>query len=133
MAAKKGELTDKEYLEALKTAKALMGPGGIDKVMNDQKLDALVAISNGPAHLTDLVNGDSYTGGSSSPAAVAGYPSITLPAGQVHGLPIGISFFGKAWSEAELIGLAYAFEQATRQRKVPEMREDANVSMGPVN
>jgi amidase len=132
MSAKKGDLTDKDYLKALKTTKLLTQKEGIDKVMDEQKLDALVAISNGPAHLTDLVNGDSYTGGSSSPAAVSGYPSVTVPAGWVHGLPIGVSFFGKAWSEPKLIALAYSFEAATKQRKVPQMLETAGVSFAPV-
>jgi len=131
LSAKKGDLTDKAYLEALKTSKMLTTKKGIDLVMDEHKLDALVAISNGPAHLTDLVNGDSWTGGSSSPAAVSGYPSITVPAGTVHGLPIGISFFGRAWSEPKLIALAYSFERATNQRKVPQMLETADVSLAP--
>ncbi len=133
MSHEKGGLADKEYLEALKTSKALTQKKGIDAVMEKEKLDALVAITNGPAHLTDLVNGDSYTGGSSSPAAVAGYPSVTVPAGYVHGLPVGVSFFGRAWSEPKLIGFAYAFEQATKQRKAPRMLESDEVELGPVN
>ena len=82
-------------------------------------MDALIAPTAGPAHLTDHVNGDRGMGGSSSPAAVAGYPSITVPAGFVRGLPVGISFFGRAWSEPTLIKLAYAFEQATKHRRPP--------------
>ncbi len=93
---------------------------GIDGVMGRHKLDALIAPSGGPAFPIDLVNGDHYTGtGSSTFAAVAGYPHITVPAGQVFGLPVGLSFFGRAWSEPRLIGFAYAFEQATRHRRAP--------------
>ena len=91
----------------------------IDAVMDEHKLDALIAPTAGPAHLTDHVNGDRGLGGSSSPAAVAGYPSITVPAGMVGGLPVGLSFFGRAWSEPTLIKLAYAFEQATKHRRAP--------------
>jgi amidase len=87
--------------------------------MDAENLDALLAITNGPAHLTDLVNGDSYTGGSSSPAAVSGYPSVTVPAGWLNGLPIGVSFFGREWSDAKLIGLAHSFEQARLARRPP--------------
>jgi amidase len=119
LADKKGSLTDKAYLTALKKNRLLMRTQGIDAVMAKYKLDALVAITNGPAHLTDLVNGDSFSGSSSSPAAVAGYPHITVPAGLIHGLPVGLSFFGRAWSEPTLIRLAYAFEQATRARTPP--------------
>jgi len=87
--------------------------------MDEQKLDALVAPTGGPAWTTDLVNGDHFSGGSSTPPAVAGYPSITVPAGFVFGLPVGISFLGRAWSEPVLVKLAYAFEQATRHRRPP--------------
>jgi amidase len=87
--------------------------------MAAHSLDALVAPTGGPAWTTDLVNGDHYTGGNSTPAAVAGYPSITVPAGLVAGLPVGISFLGRAWSEPVLIRLAYAFEQATHHRRAP--------------
>ncbi len=119
MADKKGPLTDKEYLAALKKDERFMRGLGIDAVMEKYKLDALVAVSNGPAHLTDLVNGDSFSGSSSTPAAVAGYPAITVPMGQLRGLPVGLSFFGRAWSEPTLLRLAYAFEQATRARTPP--------------
>ena len=88
--------------------------------MDEHKLDALVAPSGGPAGKTDLVYGDRDVGGSSSPAAVAGYPNITVPAGDVRGLPVGISFFGRAWSEPVLLRLAYAFEQLTKARKPPQ-------------
>jgi amidase len=84
------------------------------------RLDALVAPTISPAWTTDLINGDHYRGASSGAAAVAGYPNITVPAGQAHGLPVGISFMGRAWTEARLLGLAYAFEQATRHRRPPQ-------------
>jgi amidase len=87
--------------------------------MDKNKLDALVAPTGGPAWLTDHVGGDHFGGGSSSAAAVAGYPSITVPAGFVFGLPVGISFFGRAWSEPELLRVAYAFELTTKVRKAP--------------
>jgi amidase len=79
------------------------------------------------AWLTDFINGDHYGGSFSSPAAVAGYPHVTVPAGQVHGLPVGISFVGTAWSEAALIGMAYAYEQASRRRKAPAFRASVNL------
>jgi amidase len=93
---------------------------GIDAVMDKFKLDALVAPTGGPARLTDLVNGDSGGGGSSQAAAVAGYPNVTVPAGFIFGLPVGISFIGRAWSEGTLVKLAYSFEQATKVRKPPK-------------
>jgi len=117
----RGPLSDKVYLAALSRSKKLSGPLGIDAALKKHKLDALIAPSAGPAPLTDWVNGDpSNGGGSTSPAAVAGYPDITVPAGFVHGLPVGLSFFAGAWSEPKLIGFAYAFEQATRARKPPQ-------------
>ncbi len=115
----KGPLTSKEYLDAVADAQRLTRKEGIDAIMDQHKLDALVAPTGGPAWLTDLVDGDSFGGGSSSAAAVAGYPDITVPAGFIFGLPVGISFFGRAWSEPTLIRIAYAFEQATRVRKPP--------------
>jgi amidase len=126
-AEKKGPLTDRAYLDALEKDRRLMRDEGIDKVMDDEKLDALVAIANGPAHVTDLVNGDAFTGGSSSPAAIAGYPSITVPAGYVSGLPVGVLFFGRAWSEPTLIKFAYSFEQATKARTAPQFKPTADV------
>jgi len=126
-AAKKGPLTDKAYLEALAKCRELMREKGIDAVLAEHKLDALVVLTNGPAHLTDLVNGDSFSGSSSSPAAVAGYPTITLPAGYVFGLPVGISFIGKAWSEPELIRLAFGLEQALGMRKAPRLLPTAEL------
>jgi amidase len=115
----KGPLTSYEYLEALARCRRLSRTEGIDAMMEKQKLDALVAPTGGAAWVTDLVNGDHYVGGSSTAAAVAGYPSITVPAGFVFGLPVGISFFGLAWSEPVLLKLAFSFEQATKLRKPP--------------
>ena len=112
-------LDDSVYLEALKKSKKLTREEGIDKLMNEHQLDALIAPTNGPTWTIDWVNGDHFSGGSSEPAAVSGYPNITVPAGYVHGLPVGISFFGRAWSESTLIKLAFAYEQATKQRKAP--------------
>ena len=125
----KGPLTEKEYLDALEKNHRLTRKEGIDAVMEKFQLDALVAPTGGPAWLTDLVNGDHDTGGSSTPAAVAGYPNITVPAGFVFGLPVGISFFGKAYSEPTLLKLAYAFEQATRHRRTPQFLLTADLSV----
>lgn len=116
----KGDLKSKEYLAALAKCRKLSRKEGIDAALKKHKLDALVAPTDSPAWLTDLVDGDHFLGGSSSAAAVAGYPSITVPAGFVFGLPVGISFFAGAWSEPKLIKLAYAFEQATKFRKPPQ-------------
>jgi amidase len=117
----KGPLTTKEYLDAMEANLRMARKEGIDAVMDKFKLDALVAPTGGPAWITDLVNGDNAAGQSSSGAAVAGYPSITVPAGFAFGaLPVGISFFGRAWSEGVLIKLAYSFEQATKVRTSPK-------------
>jgi len=118
-AVRKGPLTDPAYRKAKATAERLSRKEGIDATMAKHKLDALVAPTQGPAWLIDLVNGDSDAGGCSTPAAVAGYPHVTLPLGQVRGLPVGISFFGRAWSEGKLLALAYAFEQAHPARRPP--------------
>ena len=115
----KGPLTDKKYLQALAKNHLLSRTQGIDFVMRKHRLDALIAPTGGPAWPTDWINGDHFTGGYSSASAVAGYPHITVPAGYVFGLPVGISFFGAAWSEPKLIQYAYAFEQATRFRRTP--------------
>lgn len=115
----RGDLNEKEYLNALKMVQG-RARKGINDTMNKFDLDAIVAPTGGPAWCIDVINGDNFGGGSSSPAAWAGFPNISVPAGYVHGLPIGLSFFGKAWSEGELIQIAYAFEQATRVRKAPE-------------
>jgi amidase len=117
----KEPLTAPSYQSALETCRRRAGKEGIDAVMGEQRLDALVAPTGSPAWPIDLVNGDHFTGASSSPAAVAGYPNVTVPAGFVHGLPVGISFFGRAWSEATLLRLAYAYERATRHRRPPQM------------
>ncbi|GAB4458892.1 MAG: amidase [Anaerolineales bacterium] len=117
----KGSLREKKYRDALARNLRLSRREGIDRVMRQHKLDALVTPSGGPAWVVDLVNGDPHTDDieSTSPAAVAGYPHITVPAGYVFGLPVGISFIGKAWQEADLIRYAYAFEQATQYRRTP--------------
>jgi amidase len=119
MADKKGPLTEQAYLDALAKNHEVTRTKGIDALIDAEKLDALVSIANGPAWPIDHVNGDAYTGGASTPAAVAGYPSISVPAGDVQGLPVGLLFYGKAWSEPKLIALAYSFEQATKARKAP--------------
>ena len=118
-AEEKGPLSDPAYLAALAAARRLSGAEGIDRTMDGQQLDAIIAPTGGPAWVTDLVNGDHFGGGSSGYAAVAGYPNITVPAGEVHGLPVGLSFFGRAWSEPTLIQIAYSFEQTTQARRVP--------------
>jgi amidase len=118
-AEEKGPLTSKEYLDALATNRKLTRAEGIDFVMDKFKLDALVAPTGGPAWLTDLIDGDHSAGGSSSAAAVAGYPNINVTAGYLYGLPVGISFFGRAWSEPTLLKIAYAFEQLTKARQKP--------------
>lgn len=119
---KKGPLTDAAYLSALRTSQELARAKGIDAGLAAHRLDAFFALSGGPAWVTDLVNGDHFGGSSSTPAAVAGYPSITVPAGDVSGLPVGVSFFGAAWTEAKLIRFAYAFEQATKARRAPTFK-----------
>jgi amidase len=118
-AEEKGPLTAREYLDALSTCRNLARDRGIDAVMTMHRLDAIVAPTLGPAWPTDLLNGDHFLGASSSPAAIAGYPNITVPAGYVGELPVGISFIGRAWSEARVISLAYAYEQATKHRQPP--------------
>ena len=123
----KGPLTDPAYLKALRTSKSMSQAQGIDAVMLKHKLDALIAPTGGPAWTTDLVNGDHFTGGSSTPAAVAGYPNVQVPAGYVYGLPVGISFFGRAFSEAKLIRLAYAYEQASKHRQPPRLLPQADL------
>lgn len=115
----KGDLDSKEYLDALANCQKLSREEGIDKALTENNLDALVAPSTSPAWLTDFVRGDYAGNGFSSAAAVAGYPHITVPAGFVSGLPCGISFVGTAWSDPQLIEIAYAFEQASKARRAP--------------
>jgi len=116
----KGPLTEKKYIDELASNLKMSRTDGIDATMDKNKLDAIIAPTGGPAWPTDLINGDHFTGGSSTPAAVAGYPNINVPAGFSHNLPIGISFFGRPYSEATLIKIAYAYEQATKHRKPPQ-------------
>src|SRR3954466_8403177 len=120
-AQKKGPLTTPAYRTALARCRALAGTQGIAASLARYRLDAIVAPTGSPAWTTDLVNGDHFTGASSTPAAVAGYPSITVPAGLAFGLPVGMSFIGTAWSEPRLIELAYAYEQATNRRRAPTL------------
>jgi amidase len=115
----KGPLTEKKYLDGLANDLKMSRTDGIDATMDKYKLDAIVAPTGSPAWVTDLLNGDHFSGASSTPAAVAGYPNINVPAGFSHGLPIGISFFGRAYSEPVLIKIAYAYEQATKHRRPP--------------
>jgi len=125
-AAKKGGLDTPEYVEALANDRRYSREEGIDKVLRENDLDALVAPTGSPAWMTDFVRGDAAGGSFTSPAAVAGYPHITVPAGFVHGLPCGISFVGTAWSEPKLVALAYAFEQATKYRRAPTYPKTVN-------
>jgi len=117
----RGDLDEEAYLTAKRLVQS-RSREGINKVMDENELDAIVAPTGGPAWCTDLINGDHFGSGSSSPAAWAGYPIITVPAGYVQGLPVGLSFFGRAWSEGELISIAYAFEQQTKARIPPTFK-----------
>jgi amidase len=119
-AEEKGPLTDAKYIEDLRKNQQLTREQGIDAVMAKNRLDAIIAPTNGPAWVTDYLNGDHFAGSSSTAAAVAGYPNVSVPCGYVSGLPIGISFFGRAWSEPTLIKIAFAYEQATRYRRPPK-------------
>jgi amidase len=128
MAQEKGALTDAAYTEALARNQRLSRAEGIDAVMDQHRLDAIVAPTGNPAWPIDLVNGDHFLGGCSTPPAVAGYPHVTVPAGVVRGLPVGLSFIGRAWSDAKLINLAFAYEQASRVRRPPTFRQTADMS-----
>lgn len=129
--------TDPAYRKAAALAKRLAGPEGIDRLMKQHKLDALIAPTGGPAWTLDVVTGDHFLGAASTLPAVAGYPHITVPMGEASGLPLGLSFIGPAWSEAKLIALAYAFEQKTKARKPPryqrsvEDRDDMRATLAP--
>ena len=118
-AQEKGDLKSKAYLDALEKCRKLSRAEGIDAVLAKYKLDAIFSVTDGPAWLTDYINGDHFTISCSTPAAVAGYPHITVPAGFVYGLPIGVSVFGAAWTESKLIRYGYSFEQATKVRRKP--------------
>ncbi len=115
-------LDDRSYRDARDLAKRLAGPEGVDRLIEDNDLDAIVAPTGGPAWTSDLITGDHFLGSASTLAAVAGYPSITVPMGSIRDLPVGLTFFGAAWSEGDLLGLAYAFEQRTRAREAPAFR-----------
>jgi len=121
-AEEKGALTDEVYLNALSEMKRLSQAEGIDRVLQEQQLDAIIAPTGSPAWTTTQGEGDNYILGTSSPAAQAGYPAVTVPMGFVDGLPVGLSFFSTAWTEGALIGMAYSYEQATNFRKAPELQ-----------
>jgi amidase len=120
MAQEKGDLEAAEYKRALQAMLQASRTDGIDKLMNDNRLDALMAPTGAPAWKTDLIDGDHFLGSSSSLAAIAGYPAITVPMGFVDELPVGVSFFGRAWSEPVLVEIAYAYEQGTKHRRAPK-------------
>lgn len=129
-AQEKGTLEAEEYVEAREEILRLSREEGIDRSFQDHDLDAMVAITSAPPWPIDLVNGDRGHGSSYSPWAIAGYPGVTVPAGYIFGLPVGASFYGRAWDEARLLGYAYAFEQATRWRRPPEFRATADLDRG---
>jgi len=120
LADKQGDLNSQEYIKALSLMQKATRENGIDKVMTENRLDAIIAPTGSPAWKTDLILGDHFTGGSSSLAAISGYPAITVPMGFIHNLPVGVTFFGRAWSEPLLIEIAYSYEQHTKYRKGPE-------------
>jgi amidase len=114
-----GGLDSKEYLDSLAECRKGARDDGIDRVVKAHRLDALIAPTGGPAWLIDPVNGDHYGASFSTPAAVAGYPHLTVPAGLARGLPIGLSFVGPAWSERRLLAFGHAYERATALRRAP--------------
>jgi amidase len=130
MAQEKGPLTDQVYRDVLAKNQRLSREEGIDAVMDQHRLDALVAPTVSPPWMIDLINGDLFLGASSLPAAMAGYPTVSVPAGYAYGLPVGISFIGRAWSEPTLIKLAYAFERATQVRQVPRFLPSTVIPLG---
>ncbi len=119
----KGGLDSEEYINSLKTMHEATRENGIDKLMNENNLNAIMAPTGGPAWKTDLILGDRSSGGSSSYAAISGYPNITVPGGFIEGLPVGVSFFGRAWSEPVLLEIAYSYEQVSKNRKTPEFHK----------
>jgi amidase len=129
-ALEKGSLTDPEYLEAVNECRRRARKDGIDAAMDKFHLDAVFSPTGGPAAPIDLINGDRFIGGSSGLPAVAGYPNISVPGGFVYGLPIGVSFWGRAWSEPKLIEIAYSFEQTTKFRRPPKYLPDPDFSLG---
>ena len=120
MADKKGSIESSDYKKALAMMTKATREDGIDKVMKSNKLDAIIAPTGSPAWKTDLLLGDHFVGGSSSLAAISGYPAITVPMGFVDNLPVGVTFFGRAWSEPVLLEIAYSYEQGTKHRKAPK-------------
>jgi amidase len=121
-AESKGDLNSEDYRKALSTMLKATRENGIDKVMKTYNLDAIIAPTGSPAWKTDLVLGDHFVGGSSSLAAISGYPAITVPMGFIYELPVGITFYGKAWNEPLLLGIAYSYEQRSKHRKTPEYK-----------
>jgi amidase len=122
-----GDLDSEVYRQALATCRKGSRDEGLDRAIREHRLDAIVAPTGGTAWLTDFINGDSAGDGFSTPAAVAGYPHLTVPAGLVRGLPIGLSFVGPAWSEARLLAFGYAFEQATQWRRDPQFIRQSSI------
>jgi amidase len=124
----KGPLTDQAYLEAIELCHRLARVEGLDPVFAEHRLDAIVAPTGGPPWPTDLVNGDHFLGASSTPGAVSGYPHLSVPAGYVFGLPVGLTFIGRPWTEGTLLKLAFAYEQAAQPRKAPRFLPTADLT-----
>jgi amidase len=129
LAQAKGPLTEQQYLDALETCGRLSRAEGIDKAMDEHRLDAIVAPTGSPAWPIDLVNGDHFLGASSTPGAVSGYPHISVPVGLSFGLPVGLTFLGRPWSEGTLLRIAHAYERAANARKPPRFLPTANLAM----